>query len=61
MQACLADGERDAQLRTAPVLAGTGTVGGRPVIIIVFARGTSYLVYELNATDCSVITRQTLP
>jgi hypothetical protein len=61
MQACLADGERDAQLRSVPVLAGTGTVGGRPVIIVVFAHGTSYLVYELNATDCSVMTRQTLP
>jgi hypothetical protein len=31
------------------------------VIIVVFAHGTSHVVYELNATDCSVMTRQTLP
>jgi len=61
MQACLAAGERDAHLGSAPVLSGTGTAAGRPVIIVVFRNGTSYLVYELNGTDCSEILRQTLP
>jgi len=61
MQACVAAGERDADVHSSPVLSGTGTAAGRPVIIVVFAHATSYLVYELSATDCSVITRQTLP
>jgi hypothetical protein len=61
IRACLAAGERAAQLHSAPVLVGTGTVVGQSVIIVVFAHGTSHVVYELNATDCSVMTRQTLP
>jgi hypothetical protein len=61
LQACLAAGERDAQVHSSPVLSGMGTAVGRPVIIVVFERARSYLVYELNATDCSVITLQMLP
>ena len=50
-----------ARLGAAPVLAGTGTSGNRPVYVAVFASGNSRVAYVLSAADCSVVTRTTVP
>ena len=58
---CVAMLEPAAHLRSAPVLSGTGTVSGRPVVVAVFVRARSHVVYVLAASDCRVLTRLTLP
>jgi hypothetical protein len=44
-----------------PVLSGTATFGTKPAFVVVYRQADSYLVYVLSATDCSVVSRDTLP
>jgi hypothetical protein len=59
--ACDATIEQRAHLRAPAVLSGIGTDAHRPVVIAVFAHGHGYVAYVLAASDCAVVTQQTLP
>ena len=58
---CAAAIAQRAGLGSAPVLSGTGTDAGRPVVVAVFSRARTFVVYVLAASDCKVVSRQTLP
>jgi len=58
---CVASIERRTGQRSAPVLSGFGTDARRPVLIVVFSHGHQYGVYVLAASDCAVVSYQTLP
>jgi hypothetical protein len=44
-----------------PLLSGSGTSGGRPVTVIVFAAPRGYVAYVVTASNCSVRTRTAVP
>ncbi len=58
---CTAAIRRRAGLNSAPVLSGTGTDAGLPAVVVVFAHGRGYVAYVLAASDCSLLSQQTLP
>ena len=60
-QVCTTAVRDRAQVGSAPVLSGTGTDHHRPVVIAVFRRGPAYVAYVLEASDCAVLSQQTLP
>jgi hypothetical protein len=59
--ACATTIERRAHQRSAPVLSGYGTDARRPVVIVVFSQAHRYVAYVLAASDCAVVSHQTLP
>lgn len=58
---CAGQAQRVARARRGPVVSGTGTDAGRPVLVVVFARAAAHEVFVLSETDCSVVAHQTLP
>ena len=44
-------------LDTAPVIVGSGTYSGRPVVILIFEGGRGPVAYVVSAADCSLVRR----
>ncbi len=59
--ACTARTHELQGLAPKRVLSGSGTWNGRPVDVLVFARGGAYVAYLVSPVDCSVLSSLGIP